>query len=454
MIKKLNEKARVVVKTPVGDTEEFVLEEIVRQGSVYGNQICIASMDRINYIGKDITTFYGPNLPIRAVTFVDDVTASGGDALANNVIYNCHVLEEQKKFTFNNKNGKTEYLIIGEFEEDMNAITSCVKRGTIQLAKEHKVLGSWFDSSGNYGINTEKRKEKLNFMIGTTKTEAHPRNVGRWAVDGRLKLAEVVVLQSILYNSEAFHEHTKDEMHELEKIQHTILTKMLELPSTTPYYPLLMETGWWLVCGKMAYRKLMLCQNILTSDNRRVTKKLLHIQQQEGRETTWYSSVKREIEKYKIELNPAITLKSTWKKHVKTKINTKMDELIREKCITMTKGRLVRDDEYIKKEYLCGTDIREVKKILRVRLHMSSLPGNYKGGGDGTCPLCNEGKGNIEHYIDCHHTKRLANVWGVEVNDLRSQDINTLSSVGNFTESVEELIQPLMVHKLTNEPSK
>jgi hypothetical protein len=50
MIKKLNEKAHIVVKTPMGDSEPFELEEIVRQGSVYGPQICISSMDKINMI--------------------------------------------------------------------------------------------------------------------------------------------------------------------------------------------------------------------------------------------------------------------------------------------------------------------------------------------------------------------------------------------------------------------
>ena len=66
MIKKLNEKAEVVVKTAVGDTEPFYLNDIVRQGTVYGPQICIASMDKINIIGKDVTTYYGPSSSLRS----------------------------------------------------------------------------------------------------------------------------------------------------------------------------------------------------------------------------------------------------------------------------------------------------------------------------------------------------------------------------------------------------
>merc|ERR1712096_574557 len=87
MIKRLNEKAEIVVKTTVGDTEPFHLSDIVRQGSVYGPQICIATMDKINLLGKDVTTYYGPNLPLEAVVFVDDVTGMGSVNGANRLIY-------------------------------------------------------------------------------------------------------------------------------------------------------------------------------------------------------------------------------------------------------------------------------------------------------------------------------------------------------------------------------
>ena len=52
MIKRLNERARIKVITPVGETDFFELENIVRQGTVYGPQICIAVMDRINFTGN------------------------------------------------------------------------------------------------------------------------------------------------------------------------------------------------------------------------------------------------------------------------------------------------------------------------------------------------------------------------------------------------------------------
>ena len=48
----MNKNVRAKVKTPVGETEEIVLKEIVRQGTVGGNKLCGASTDRINKMGR------------------------------------------------------------------------------------------------------------------------------------------------------------------------------------------------------------------------------------------------------------------------------------------------------------------------------------------------------------------------------------------------------------------
>ena len=70
---------------------------------------------------------------------------------------------------------------------------------------------------------------------------------------------------------------------------------------------------------------------------------------------------------------------------------------------------------------------------------MSKLPGNYKEGGDGICPLCNTGKGSIEHYFECNHVKRLVDEWGVKKEHLVSQEPGELRGVANFIENVEIL---------------
>ena len=444
MIKKLNEKARIVVRTPVGNTEPFCLEDIVRQGTVYGGQICNSSMDKVNKMGKDIITPYAPTLSIRAVTFVDDVNSVGGGVVADNLIHNCSLMEERKKMTFNNKNTKTEYMVIGEFDEEPYSITNTVKKGRVQKVGEHKALGTWFDETGEYGVNIKKKTEKLQYMINTTRHQASPKNIGGYSIDGRLLLAEIVVISSIVYNAEAFPEHKETEMLELERKQHKILTGILELPITTPYYPLLLETGWWTIRGRLAYKKLMLYHNIITSDERRVMKKVLEIQRLCKRSTTWYANIMCEIKTYEIELDARKTLKSRWKKHVKEKINEKMEEDIKERCKNMSKARTILQDPYSRKEYLNVVSLHESKRILKTRLHMNRIPGNYRGKGEGICQLCEEEKGNLEHYFRCKGTRQLVEAWGVNEEDLGSLQKERMLRVANFAVKVEVLLEPIM----------
>ena len=228
-------------------------------------------------------------------------------------------------------------------------------------------------------------------------------------------------------------------------MQLSVLVGILEIPASTPYYPLLLETGWWTMRGRLAYKKLMLYQNIITSDDKRVVKNIIKEQKEMKRPTTWYSSIQQEIYKYGIELKAEESLKSSWKKHVKTKIGERMEKDIREECSKLRKTRLLMNNKYEKKHYLSNMDLNYVKKVLRTRLHMSKLPGNYKGGGEGTCLLCNLEKGSTEHYFDCPRVRQLVEVWDVQEKDLESLELDKMKAVANFIENVEMMMEPMKI---------
>ena len=187
----------------------------------------------------------------------------------------------------------------------------------------------------------------------------------------------------------------------------------------------------------------MLYHNIKRSNDRRVIKQLVKAQENEIRETTWLAGVKQEIEKLGIVLDVNSTLKSTWKREVKKRINEEMEKEIRSKCALSKKARWVQNDVYERKKYLEGrVDLTTAKKILRTRLNMCRLPGNYKNNGEGMCPLCEEGEGSTEHYFNCKGVSRLIKVWEVKKEEMKSQDIGEMRSMANFFEKVEILLEP------------
>ena len=292
-------------------------------------------------------------------------------------------------------------------------------------------------------LTVKKRKENLQYIISFIKRQASPRSIGIYTVEARLVLAEAVIIPSILYNVEAFPVITERELKDLESIQLSILTNILELPSSTPYYALLMEVGWWTMKGRISYRRLMLYHNIIKSDKRRVLKRLLEEQKKEERETTWRAMIEKEIKRYNINLDVEEALKSTWKNEVKKKINKVMEVEIREKCYNSKKARFVKDDKFERKMYLKSqVKLEAAKTILRARLNMCWLPGNYKGNGDGICPLCESEEGSTEHYFSCQQVGLLTKVWNVKCEDMYTQETFKMEDVARYMKKIETILNP------------
>ena len=133
----------VIIRTPVGETKPLKLENVVRQGTIYGPEICGASMDKVNGIGKEVVTPDGPNLPVKILAYGDDLTKAGDVNTANNTIETCNIMEKRKKITF---------------------ITSKVKNGRFGQVIKYKLVGTWMDESGKYNINIEKNRHMENLV--------------------------------------------------------------------------------------------------------------------------------------------------------------------------------------------------------------------------------------------------------------------------------------------------
>ncbi len=438
-LKRMNEVAKATVETPLGPTGEITLTNTVRQGTVNGPVICGATMDTINEGGYNVVGHYGPTLEIGIGAYVDDLESAGSSVVANNTIRNCGLMEDRKKVTFNNDVGKSGVLVINEKGIGNGAITAKVKKGRFKEVIEHKLLGTWLDKTGRFKINIIKRKQKLRYMISSTKRTANTRTMGKLAMNARLLVMEIVLIPSFLYNIEAFATFTNEELTLLENIQAKMLRDLLEVPISTPYLPLLLETGMWTMEGRVDYKKLMLYHHIINSPDERLLKNLIVTQTKMNREGTWYHTITLILQKYRLaNVDIENIKKSTWKKLVKTEIKKTMERVIREGCSKMKKGRTVANDKFEKKEYLTNTTVEESKRITKMRLHMNQFPCNYGNGG--RCWLCKTDMDvvNTEHYFACPETRLIKLYWNTKCHDMESNDSAVLIRASKFLGLVEK----------------
>ena len=309
----------------------------------------------------------------------------------------------------------------------------------------HKALGTWYNDNGTLTTNITRIKEKLPFMIKTVKEQASPTNLGNLAIQGRLKLCETVLIPSVLHNTEAYANLTKDNVDTYEQIQSKTLKDLLELPQSTPYYPLLIETGCWTMEARISYRRLMFYHNLLRSDDKRMAKKVVLVQQKyQSQCTKWYNMIINDMEKYQIELDPLETKKSTWKKAIKSNISRINAMNLKELCVEKTKSRWIKDDEVIMKDYLKVLSLTESIKVMKMRLNMTKIPGNYKNNSVNKCPLCGEKENNLEHYFECKKVNRIRKSFNITMKDMYSLKIDILQNVALFGECLEIMLQPVL----------
>ena len=243
MIKKMNMTAKAVIDTPVGHTREIKVNNTLKQGTVTGPDVCKVSMDYVNNRSLNNPTFYGPELEIQAMALMDDVASAGSVKCANNTVASCSVMEERKRMLFNMDPGKSAYMVINEKKGKYEEVVEKVKDGRFQKVMEYKYLGVWLDSSGRYGINIDKNKKRIPFMILTIKGIANDRTMGRLTTVARIHLIETIIVPTIIYGVEAYPNLTKGEEKELEKMQGRIMRECLEVPPSTSYEAMLIETG-------------------------------------------------------------------------------------------------------------------------------------------------------------------------------------------------------------------
>ena len=72
----LNKISNIVVGTPVGKTSSITIEEIVKQGTIFGPIMCCASTSRVNTIQESVKYHYD-QVEIGMTVFMDDIAAVG-----------------------------------------------------------------------------------------------------------------------------------------------------------------------------------------------------------------------------------------------------------------------------------------------------------------------------------------------------------------------------------------
>ena len=421
----MNKKVRAKVNTPVGDTDRMELKEIVRQGTVGGSKLCIVSTDRINKMGH-----YLEKDGIRYPIFIDDKLGLGEPDTIREMVSKMRILEVTKKYIYNIKQGKTEWMMIrnNNKTEDDEELELEVNRGKIGRATQYKYMGDKYNEKGTNESKIAHKAEKLDLMIINVIRESSEKNIGKAALLVRIMLIEVTIAPTILGNTETWHNITKQEQQAITKTHHKVLTKTLYLPKTTPYMGIISELDIWPFVEIVWYKKLMWYHRLIHSDNSRIAKvKLLdQMEQQDG----WYAELKEyaDINNIVLDVNDVIDMSyETYKTHIQQQIQKKIHNDLWLEKEKKTKLRWINPGK--RQQYINECSIAEASAFLKIRLHMRKVLANYGGG---KCRRCGLQEETTEHVLNCQ-------TCGIGMyEEGRAEDTNWLRKVRTIFEQFEE----------------
>ena len=282
---KMNSNVEATIRTPVGEAEEIKLTEIVRQGTVGGNKLCIVSTDRINRMGS-----YLEEEGIRYLIFVDDKLGAGSVETRNE--RKMKTLETTKKYTYNTKKGKTEWMMIKNNKRKEEPEPELeVNSGKIGRTKEYKYVGDKYDEKGTNESKIKHKDSKVNLMINDIKTESTEKKLGKAALKTRIMLIETIITPTILSSTETWNNITQDEQNMIKNIHKNILTKTLNLPITTPYMGIISELNIIPYVEMIWYKKFMWFHRLINSDAKRMARIKL-VEQMEENDDNWYTELR------------------------------------------------------------------------------------------------------------------------------------------------------------------
>ena len=420
MIAKLDEHAKVVVKTPVGTTEKFELNKIVMQGTVFAPIKCSIQIDTL---GRDCLANgdgiyeYKNVVDVPGLSMVDDligVSTCSDEAIKLNSIINVKI--ESKKLRFS----KTKCFKLHISKKQTNCSNKLKAHDdTISDVKKAVYLGDTLNQEGTIDDTIDSRKNKSIGRINQISSILTSISLGMYFIDIALVLRESMLLNGILTNCEVWYNVKEDHLTTLESADNELMRKMFNAHSKTAIEIFFIETAKLPIRFIVSKRRLMYLWNILKKDETELTKKVYNTQKTVRTKGDWFLMVDMERQKYDLKLSDeeiSRMSKYRFKNLVDKKVNSFAFQYLKEKASRHKKSlnildkirnkTMMKKQTYLRGNIFCKTDCQLLfqlrSRMLDVKTNFSHLYNN-----DFTCRTCRE-DGVIEdenHLLQCKNLK-------------------------------------------------
>ena len=465
-----NQNANIAIKTPGGKSDRISIKNIIMQGTVWGSLLCTATMDRLGkqiYRNPDLTYKYKGVVETPSLGMVDDILCvqkCSNDTVKVNAVVNAFI--EGKKLKLSDKKCKRIHLQNKKLKRDSNCPEIKVHQLSMESSVQEKYLGDFINNNGTNRNTIEERKNKGFGIVNEIIAILDEIPLGRFKMEIGLQLRQAMLLNGMLYNSEAWHSVSETEMRMLETVDECLLRTLVKGHAKTPLEFLYLEAGATPIRFIISSRRLLYHQVILKREESELTKRVYKEQIRNPSKGDFVELIKEDFKSInEVQNDDMISNTNTtlYKKHIKAKIKISALKYLTD---IQAKHSKVKDIKYLKLEtqkYMTSPIFsnEEVNLLHALRSRSTECKENFKQKyiySNLLCSLgCNENE-NQQHILTCtvikekYRSENLA-INQVEYENIFSTNINKQKEVTQLYMDLFKIRDTLLEDNSQQDPS-
>ena len=436
IIRNLNEKLTASIKTKYGLTRTINITDSLRQGGVLSVILYALLMDEINktIANSDSKPVLKNNAnETGCLLWVDDVVL-----IADNP------QDAQKLLDITNKVASTYHI---EFGMEKSKVLKIGKKGTspplrlghlnLEYTEKYKYLGETLNTNNSMKNHITTIRSKTEAAYQTILTVAKNPSFQNIELQTIWKLLETCIQPIITYACETWNP-TKQEVKEINRIQESIIKRILMTPVTTPTDAIYVETGITSIETITTMRKLNKEAKLKAKPNCKTNKV-----REENTSKGWNDKLKQT--KQLLNINPDTTLKQA-----KRILDNKTKEDTETKAINKTKMSYLISGKQNwtpgkRSQYMDKLTRLQASTIFKARTRMLDTKLNYKNKyPNKMCRMCNTETETQEHVLQDCKTLHPDNTTKITTNQIFEENTDKLR---NTATQIQSIIEQLTAQK-------
>ena len=429
-----NANGQCAIKVNDGKTKRMNIKNVIMQGTVWGSLFCTVTMDKLAkliYQDKELVYKYKGVVDTPCLGMVDDILSiqkCSNKSLKTNAAINAFV--ELKKLKFSDD--KCNRIHLGKQTKNLsNCPELKIHEKSMKNSTKEKYLGDYISNKGTTKATIEERKAKGYAAVAEILAILRDIPLGQHTLEIGLKLRQAMFINGVLFNSEAWHDVSEEDMKALESIDEHLLRSLVKGHSKAPLEFLYLESGTKAIRHIVSCRRLLYLQTILKRSENELTHRILMAQKDDPSPGDFVNLVAKDLENIEIDMSYN-DIKEMGVDHFKTLIKKKTKDaafkLLKSLQSKHSKIKNIEYDELRCQPYMISSIFtnEEVNLLHALRSRSIQCKVNFRGlhGDDLSCPLCqDESQDDQPHILACVALRRLLRSDNVANSDVKYDDI-------------------------------